>query len=123
MNAFPSVSQILVEMRGLAELPVAYAHGRILGSLSCTSNNNLHLASVAANTTSDHSSYQLLSTDFQNMAKLSDKCISLPAGLTYRAPDALHDDELNKRIIACGHALRAMAAAEQFSDDGACHKM
>jgi hypothetical protein len=32
MNAFPSVSQILVEMRGLAELPVGYAHGRILAS-------------------------------------------------------------------------------------------
>jgi hypothetical protein len=30
MNAFKSGSQILVETRGLAELPVTYTHGRIL---------------------------------------------------------------------------------------------
>ncbi|MGB2665299.1 MAG: hypothetical protein WAK48_14935 [Candidatus Acidiferrum sp.] len=93
----------------------------LLAPYRAQATTNLHLASVAANTTSDHSAYQLLSNEFQNMAKLSDKYISLRASLTYIAPDTLHDDELNKRIIACGHSLRAMAAAGQFSDDGACH--
>jgi hypothetical protein len=55
------------------------------------------------------------------MAKLSDKYVNLRAGLTYIAPDALQNDDLNKRIISCGHSLGAMAAAGQFSDDGTCH--
>jgi len=82
---------------------------------------NLHLASVAATTTSDRSAYQLLSAEFQNMAKLGEKYLNLRASLTYIARDALQNDELNKRIIACGHSLRAMAAAGQFSDDSSCH--
>jgi hypothetical protein len=41
--------------------------------------------------------------------------------LTYIAPDALQNDDLNKLIIACGRSLGAMAAAGQFSDDGSCH--
>jgi hypothetical protein len=43
------------------------------------------------------------------------------ASLTYIAPDALQNDELNQRIITCGHFLGAMAASGQFSDDASCH--
>jgi hypothetical protein len=82
---------------------------------------NLSYASVAASTPSDHSASQLLSNEFQNMAKLSDKYINLRASLTYIAPDALQNDDLNKRIIACAGSLRAMALAGHFSDDGSCH--
>jgi hypothetical protein len=93
----------------------------LLAPYRAQATTNLHLASVAATTTSDHSAYQLLNAEFQNMATLSDKYLKLRASLTYIAPDALQSDELNKRLIDCGHSLRAMAAAGQFTDDGSCH--
>ena len=82
---------------------------------------NLRLASVAANTSGDRGAYQLMNNAFQNMSKLTDKYIGIRANLTYIAPDALQEDDLNKRIMACGRSLGAMAAAGQFSDDGSCH--
>jgi hypothetical protein len=82
---------------------------------------NLHLASVAATTTADSDGYHLLNNVYLNMAKLSDKYVNMRASLTYIAPDALQNDELNQRIIRCGHFLGAMASSGQFSDDGSCH--
>jgi hypothetical protein len=93
----------------------------LLAPYRARATTNLRFASVAASTTSDSSAYQLLNNEFQNMVKLSDKYVALRANLTYIAPDSLQSDDLNKRIIACGHALGAMAAAGQFSDDGSCH--
>jgi hypothetical protein len=93
----------------------------LLAPYRAQATTNLRFASVAANTPSDHSAYQLLNGEFQNMAKLSDKYVNLRANLTFIAPDALQNDDLNKRIIACGRSLGAMAAAGQFSDDGSCH--
>jgi hypothetical protein len=82
---------------------------------------NLRLAMVAATRPSDRSAYHLLNNEFQNMVKLSDKHIKLRDNLTYVAPDALESNDLNQRIIACGHSLGAMAASVQFVDDGSCH--
>ena len=93
----------------------------LLAPYRAQATTNLRLASVAASTPSDRSAHQLLSGEFQNMAKLSDKYVNLRANMTYIAPDALQNDDLNKRIIACGRSLGAMAAAGQFSDDGSCH--
>lgn len=81
---------------------------------------NLRLAEVAAVTPADHSAIQLLNNEFQNMGKLSDKYINRRADLTYIAPDALNNDDLNQRILACGRSLRSMAASGQFTDDGSC---
>ena len=82
---------------------------------------NLRIASVAANTPADHNAYELLNKVYLNMGKLSDKYVNMRASLTYIAPDALQNDELNQRIIRCGHFLGAMAASGQFTDDGSCH--
>ena len=82
---------------------------------------NLGYARIAATTPADRSAYQLLNNEFQNMAKLSDKYVKLRNNLTYVDPDALQNDDLNRRLIACGHALGAMAASGQFSDDASCH--
>lgn len=82
---------------------------------------SLHFASVAAITTADRNAYQLLNNVYLNMAKLSDKYVNMRASLTYIAPDALQNDELNQRIISCGHFLGAMASSGQFTDDGSCH--
>lgn len=82
---------------------------------------NLRLASVAATTTADRNAYQLLNNVHLNLGKLSDKYVNMRASLTYIAPDALQNDELNQRIISCAHSLGVMAASGQFSDDGSCH--
>jgi hypothetical protein len=81
----------------------------------------LRLASVAATTTADRNAYQLLNSVFLNMGKLNDKYLNMRANLNYIAPDSLQNDELNKRIVNCGHFLGAMAASGQFSDDGSCN--
>jgi hypothetical protein len=85
------------------------------------STTDLHLASVAATTSADRSASELLHNVYTNMGKLSDKYVDMRARLTYIAPDALQQDDLNKRIINCGHFLGTMAASGHFSDDGSCH--
>jgi len=82
---------------------------------------NLRLTSVAATTAADRNAYQLLNNAYLNMGKLSDKYVNMRASHTYIAPDALQNDELNKRLMNCGHFLGAMAASGQFSNDGSCN--
>jgi hypothetical protein len=82
---------------------------------------NLRLASVAIQTNSDRRAFQLLTNEFQNMTKLADKYITARNNMTYVSPDALQNDDLNQRIVACGHSLGSMAASGQFVDDGSCN--
>jgi hypothetical protein len=82
---------------------------------------NLRLASVAIQTNSDRKAFQLLTNEFQNMAKLADTYIAARANMTYISPDALQNDDLNQRIVACGHSLGSMAASGQFVNDGSCN--
>ncbi|MFZ0579850.1 MAG: hypothetical protein WAN72_00140 [Candidatus Acidiferrales bacterium] len=82
---------------------------------------NLRLVSVALSTDSDRNAYQLLSNEFQNMVKLTDKYVAARANMNYVSPDALQNDDLNRRFVACGHSLGAMAASGQYVDDGSCH--
>lgn len=93
----------------------------LLAPYRAQATTNLRYAMIAATTPADRSAYQLLNNEFQNMAKLSDKYVKFRNNLTYVAPDALQNDELNRRLIACGHALGAMAASGQFTDDASCH--
>jgi hypothetical protein len=79
------------------------------------------LTSVAATTPADRNAYQLLNNVYQTMGKLSDKYVKMRASMTYIAPDALQNDELNQRIMTCAHSLGAMAASGQFSDEASCH--
>ena len=81
---------------------------------------NLRLASTAIQTNSDRSAYQLLNNVFQNMSKLADKYIAMRNNMSYISPNALQDDGLNQRIVACGHSLASMGASGQFVDDGSC---
>ena len=93
----------------------------ILAPYRAQATTNLRLVSTAISTGSDRSAYQLLSNEFQNMANLADKYIAKRASLSYFAPDALKNDNLNQRFVACGHSLGAMAASGQFVDDGSCN--
>lgn len=81
---------------------------------------NLRLASVAASTDSDRSALPLLTREFNNMKQLSDKYVAKRQAASYIAPDSLQDDDLDKKIVTCGHALAAMVASSQFQDDGSC---
>jgi len=82
---------------------------------------SLRLASVAASTDSDHSAFQLLSNEFDNMQKLSDKILAARKDMNYISADALKDDPLNQQILTCARSLAAMASTGQFQDDGSCH--
>jgi hypothetical protein len=82
---------------------------------------NLRLAQAAASTEDDHNAAQFLQLEFDRMKQLNDKYLALRANLTAVSPDALTNDPLNQSLVACGHALGAMAANGQFIDDSNCH--
>jgi hypothetical protein len=81
---------------------------------------NLRLAAVATSTDPDRSAYQLLSNEFDNMKKLSDRFVAAHTAQTYIAPDSLKNDPLDQQILNCARSLTAMAASGKFVDDGAC---
>lgn len=81
---------------------------------------NLRLASVAASTESDRSALHLLTNEFNNMKKLSDRFVEANKSRTYVSPNALDNDPLDQKILSCAHSLAAMAASNQFVDDGSC---
>jgi hypothetical protein len=82
---------------------------------------SLRLASVAVSTDADRSAYPLLSSEFDKMQKLSNKILAARKDMNYIAPDALQNDPLEQQILACARNLAAMAAANQFQDDGSCY--
>ncbi len=82
---------------------------------------NLRLASVAVSTDSDRNAYQLLSNEFDNMQKLSNKVLAARKDMKYITADALKDDPLDQKVLSCARALAAMASSGQFQDDGSCH--
>jgi hypothetical protein len=92
----------------------------LLAPYRAQATTNLHLAAIAATTPSDRSAYQLLSKEFENMAKLADKYVNKRANMSYIPTDALRNDDLNNRVLACGRSLGSMAASGQFVDDGSC---
>ena len=82
---------------------------------------DLRLTSVAAATDSDRNAYQLISNEFDNMKKLSDRFVAAHTSLNYTSPDTLKDDALDQQILNCARSLTAMAASGQYVDDGSCH--
>jgi hypothetical protein len=81
---------------------------------------NLRLASVAATTDPDRNAYQLISNEFDNMKKLSDRFVAAHTAQTYMPPDSLKSDPLDQQILNCARSLAAMAASGKFVDDGSC---
>jgi hypothetical protein len=82
---------------------------------------NLRLASVAASTDADRNAYQLLSNEFDNMKKLSDRFVAAHTSQNYTPTDALKSDPLDQQILSCARSMAAMASSGQFVDDGSCH--
>lgn len=82
---------------------------------------SLRLASVAASTDSDQQAFQLLSNEFDNMQKLSNKIVAARENMNYVAPNALKNDPMYQQILTCARSLASMASSGQFEDDGSCH--
>jgi len=82
--------------------------------------SSLRLASVAASTDSDRNAAQLLANEFNNMKKLSDRFVKANESRDYISPNTLDNDPLDQKILNCAHSLAAMAANNQFVDDGSC---
>jgi hypothetical protein len=80
----------------------------------------LRLASVAVNTPADKSVLPLLTNEFNNMQKLSDKYLQMTKSMTYIEPNSLGSDPLDQKILTCAHSLASMATTNQFVDDGSC---
>jgi hypothetical protein len=91
-----------------------------LGSFRAQAQQALRLAGVAASTDQDRKAFQLLTNEFNNMNKLSDKYLQMTANMNYIAPDAISNDPLDSRLVACAHSLASMASTRQFVDDGSC---
>jgi hypothetical protein len=91
-----------------------------LGSFRAQARQALQLAGVAATTDADQKVLPLLTNEFNNMSKLSDKYLQMTASVDYIAPDSLSNDPLDQKIVTCAHSLTSMASTRQFEDDASC---
>jgi hypothetical protein len=89
-------------------------------SFSSQAQQNLRLVSLAASTESDRKALQLLTNEFNNMKKSSDRFVEANKTRSYMPTNSLDKDPLDQKILNCGHSLAAMAANNQFIDDGSC---
>jgi hypothetical protein len=80
----------------------------------------MRLAAVAVSTDSDRQTFQLLTSELENMKQLSNNYVAARQAVTYISPDALANDALDQRIVTCGHSLASIAGSGQFVDDGSC---
>ena len=76
---------------------------------------------MAASTDADKNAYPLLTNEFNNMNRLSDKYLQMVANMNYIAPDSLSNDPLEQKLVTCGHFLVNMVSSNQLADDGSCH--
>jgi hypothetical protein len=85
----------------------------------------LRLASVAASTNSEQNALQLMTNEFQNVQKWSDKLIeatkSMEMAKYSMSHHALDNDALFQKILSCAHFLAPMLASGTFADDPSCH--
>ena len=95
--------------------------GDWMNGLSSEAQHHLRLLSVAASSEDDRKAVQLLTNEFNNMKKLSDRFVEANKSRTYVSPNALDNDPLDQRILNCAHSLSAMTANNQFVDEGYCH--
>ena len=87
--------------------------------------HSLRLATAAASTSSDQTALQLLNNEFHAVQEWSDKLLaakqSMDTAKYTSSPNALRDEPLSQKIIACGRFLGGMLASADFKDDPSCH--
>ena len=112
------------EWRSALETAVTYGfppNDNWIDPYSGAAATSVSLASAAASTDDDRQGSQLLQNVFNNMQSLSNQMLSRRKNLNYIAPDALQNDPLDQKILACARDLQAMAASNQIQDSAACH--
>jgi hypothetical protein len=86
---------------------------------------SLQLADASATTDGDRNAAQLLHQGFALVQQWSDKLVaakqSMDTAQYTTSPDALRNDPLSQKIIACGHFLTRMLGSGTFQDDGTCN--
>ena len=83
---------------------------------------NLRLASAAASTDDDRSAIPLLTAEFKNMQKLSDRIMAKRRQATYISPKSLNNDPLDQQILSCAQSMASMAANNAFQDTSTCRE-
>ncbi len=87
--------------------------------------HGLRLASMAAATDADRRALQLLTNEFEAVRGWSNKLVearrTMNAGQYSVSANALRDDPLSQKIVACGHFLAPMLASGSMQDDPSCH--
>lgn len=119
IEAMAQVREWHAALRTAIEKNVPIADGW-LSTYQTQAQQSLSLASVAINTDADRKAYPFIVNEFENMRNLNEQYVAKAKALDYIDPSSLQSDPLNQKIVACGHALAAMASAKQFIDDGSC---
>jgi hypothetical protein len=91
-----------------------------LNALKAQAQQSLRLAGLAVSTDSDRNVMPFLTNEFNNMSQLSDKYVQKTVSMSYFGRDALANDPIDQKIVACAHSLASMATTNQFIDDGSC---
>jgi len=85
----------------------------------------LRLANVSASTDQDHSAYQLLSSEFNNVSHWSDQMVkarrNMDTGQYSMTQNALSQDSAYQKISTCMQFLNTMLPSGQFQDNYSCH--
>jgi hypothetical protein len=86
---------------------------------------SLQLAEAAASTEGDRNAVQLLHRTFDLVKQWSDQLVaakkSMDTAKYMTSPNALSEDPLSQKLIACGHFLAQMLGSATFQDDASCH--
>ena len=81
---------------------------------------NLALASAAASTDDDHNAFPLLTSEFNNMQKLSDLYLTMRKQASFISPDHF-DSALAQQVLSCEQGFQSMTENHVFQDQAACH--
>jgi hypothetical protein len=82
---------------------------------------NLALASAAVSTDDDRNAFPLLSSEFNNMQKLSALYLALRTRSTAMSPDNFDNGPLEEQILSCARGFVSMTETHEFQDQPACH--
>jgi len=92
-----------------------------IGGYRRAADSKLALVSAALATDSDRNTLPLISNEFANMQKLSDKYLALHKSMAYVSSDSLENDPLDQQVVSCARSLASVAADGQFQDVASCH--
>ena len=82
---------------------------------------DLNLASAAASTDDDRSASPLLSSELNNMQKLSDLYLAMRKQAAFISPDTFNNAPLEQQILSCARGFVSMTETLEFQDQPTCH--